>query len=229
VISPAFSCIITAAGSGVRFDPENKKQFFLLDGKPIIQHTIDIFYHIENIDEIVITLPKHDLEKTAEFLSTIYTAKIKCIVGGATRQASIYEALLSCKNNDFVMIHDAVRPFFDKKDLAQMMDMVQKNLAIVPGTMINNTIKKIDGTHVETTVPRDNLIAVYTPQIFSMPLILDLHQRAKDLPQSFTDDASICEHFGYRVYWYETSSPSLKITTKDDLLLAKFIIDNLIE
>ena len=242
-----FSCIITAGGIGSRFDKEKKKQFVEINGKPLINLSIEIFYEINEINEIIITLPADEYETASEILLKTYPQKIRCIKGGETRQKSVYNALHSCNlQNKFVLIHDAVRPFFDKNDLLAMMEIVQDCGALIPGSKIKHTIKKIapltkgmdtqsappmnyewggkGGELIEATIPRDFMIEVYTPQIFQLDKIKNYHQKAKDVDFTFSDDASIFEYFGEKVYWYNTEKNNLKITTKEDLVYTDFLM-----
>jgi 2-C-methyl-D-erythritol 4-phosphate cytidylyltransferase len=221
-----FSCIITAGGSGTRFDATHKKQFFEISNKPIINNTIEIFYPIEQVREIIVTLPEDDFQYFDQKLVSEYPNKLKCIIGGVTRQESVLNALNICnEKNEFVMIHDAVRPLLRKSDLLQMMSLVVEYDAVILGSRVKNTIKRVDKDLVVDTIKRDNLIEVYTPQLFRLNKIKDFHIRAKDINNVFTDDASIFEYFDEPVHWYETDVMNIKITTKEDLLLVKSLMN----
>ena len=220
-----FSCIITAGGSGQRFDKTKKKQFFELNGKPLIFITIDAFYNIDSIKEIIVTLPEADYEEMSALLTKAYPQKVKAIIGGITRQTSVLNALNTCdENNKYVMIHDAVRPFVKQSDLVDMMSIVQSCNAVIPASKVKNTIKTTNGDTITQTLDRDNLIEVYTPQMFSLKMIKDYHHKAKSIDHHFTDDASILEYFDEPVRWFETDSLNIKITTKEDLVLAKYLL-----
>jgi len=248
-----FSCIITAGGAGVRFNKDQKKQFIKLNGVPLLNIAISIFYDIQQINEIIITLPETEYEEQSALLHKSYPSKIECVLGGTTRQKSIYNALQICDtNNPYVLIHDAARPFFNRDDLIAMLDTITSSLysgnpcvGLVPGRKMTNTIKTVQpfqtpdvetgsmkiGTDkashyqvIQKTLERDNLIEVFTPQIFKLALIKDYHERVQHLNINFTDDASIFEYFKESVRLFETSSGSLKITTPADLLYAEYIL-----
>ena len=226
---PNFSCIITAGGSGQRFDPNEKKQFTLLNGKPILHYAIDIFYPVECVKEIIITIPKSvaDTSDDHPYFGNDSLHRIKYIPGGKTRQKSVYNALSICNpKNDFVIIHDAVRPFFSDQELTNMLSLMNHTNALITASFVKNTIKEVANNMVKNTLNRESLIEVYTPQIFKLSMIKEFHEKAKDLNHVFTDDASICEYFNVPVMWYDTSSPSLKITTKSDLLYAEYLAKN---
>jgi 2-C-methyl-D-erythritol 4-phosphate cytidylyltransferase len=222
----SFSAIITAGGVGSRFDGDRKKQFFKINGKPIIFFAIEIFYTIAQITEIIVVLPTDEFDVMSSAILSNYTNRVKCVVGGQTRQISVFNGLCAtdsvCK---FVIIHDGVRPFLDKADLISMMSAVIEKKIVIAASPVKNTLKKVYQNTIVETVPRENLIEVYTPQLFDRQTILSHHEKARTLDRDFTDDAGICEFFGETVYWFETTSPRLKITTIDDIVMAEFMID----
>ncbi|MCL2063294.1 MAG: 2-C-methyl-D-erythritol 2,4-cyclodiphosphate synthase [Candidatus Cloacimonetes bacterium] len=222
-----YSCIITAGGYGTRFDEKKKKQFFEINNRPLINITIELFYALPEINEILVTLPKEDFDLTSASLKKDFPNKVKCILGGDTRQKSVYNALQSCnEKNSFVLIHDAVRPFLDKVDLLKMIELVRESDSMIPGSRVKNTIHRLETTNRDSqkmlieTIPREDLIEVYTPQIFKLDLIKKYHEKAKNLKLLFSDDASIMEFFGEKIRWFETNSGNLKITTREDIELA---------
>jgi len=219
-----FSCIITAGGSGNRFDKHRKKQFYTIDNKPILNITIDNFYHLDEINEIIISLPADEYENISASLIDIYSNKVKCVVGGINRQASVLNALNICNDsNKYVLIQDAVRPFINRDDLKQMMSMMKDNHAVIPANKVKNTLKKVNANKIIETIDREDLIEVYTPQIFDLKMIKDFHHNVKDSKLVFTDDASIFEYFKETVIWYETKDINIKITTKEDMRYAEYI------
>ena len=223
---PDFSCIITAGGSSLRFGDKEKKQFYKINDKPIINYTIELFYEIKDINEIIITLPIDDFEAAAQKLMNNFPEKIKCILGKDTRQKSVYNAIQICDmSNKYVMIHDAVRPYVNISDINSMIELTKNHNAVIPGAKVKNTIKKIEINKIIETINRDDLIEVYTPQMFKLDLIKDYHEKAKFIDKIFTDDASILEHFNIPVYWHETDSSNIKITTKDDIDFLQFLLN----
>ena len=223
-----FTCIVTAGGSGIRFDKEKKKQFFIINDQPLINITIGIFYEIEDINEIIVTLPFDEYDTANHIISKGFPKKVKCIRGGETRQESVYKALQYCDiANKYVLIHDAVRPFLKKKDLQAMMEIAINNNAVIPGSKVKNTIKRVKADEVDVTIQRDDLIEVYTPQIFKYELIKKYHEMVKTIDFVFSDDASIFEYFGETVKWYEMDTYNIKITTKEDLYYAIWRLNNI--
>jgi 2-C-methyl-D-erythritol 4-phosphate cytidylyltransferase len=223
--------IITAAGSGSRFDPLRKKQFITLSGRPLLFWTIDKFFSFEGIDRLIITLPSQEISEFGrQILAEYNSQKIQVIPGGSYRQESVYLALQSCPSDtEFVFIHDGVRPFIDSQEISLLFHLAKEKKAVVPGYRLRDTIKKVNDNLIEKTISRDNLIAVATPQIFSYQIIMECHQKAKGQNLLFTDDAAILEHFGHSVYWLECSVQNIKITEYDDLEIAKILLNKEIE
>ena len=231
-----YSAIVTAAGQGTRFSVTEKKQFIQLAGKPLLYYSLNILDSLKEINEIVVTLPPDDMQypqRIAKYLKT--RCRIKFIEGGSTRQESVRNALNVCDEaNEFVLIHDAARPFLCPKELHDMMAQAQIYSPLIPFNFVKNTLTKITPKQINTenteheihqvtgTLSRDEIAEVYTPQIFRLSMIKALHQKAKEIDKSFTDDASICTYFDEPVYCYKTTSGRLKITTPDDLNYAEY-------
>lgn len=222
------TAIITAGGSGERFPGECKKQFRLIAGKPVIAHTIDNFYRNDLITNIIVTVPDADLEESISLLHPQYPeADISIVTGGRTRQKSVLRALNTVAGDvDIVLIHDGVRPLIDREEMEDMIYLCKSVKAVIPAHIVKNTIKEKVDNRVKRTVSRDNLREIYTPQVFQYQLINKYHRLAEQYSETFTDDASILEHFGVPVYIYETKNVNIKITDKDDFELIKLKIEN---
>ncbi|MDY6915820.1 MAG: 2-C-methyl-D-erythritol 4-phosphate cytidylyltransferase [Candidatus Cloacimonadota bacterium] len=219
--------IITAGGSGKRMNSKIKKQFIEIADRPILCWTLDHFINHPQINDIIITLPQNELENFRRILENEYPdSEFTLIPGGAQRQDSILNALQVCPSKtEYVLIHDAVRPFINAQLIFDLLQKVKQADGVLPVTKIKNTIKEIAGEQVKKTVPRENLVNALTPQVFRFPLILELHQKAKAENLQVTDDASLCETYGYKVKYWLTAEDNFKITDSYDLEIAKFIIE----
>jgi 2-C-methyl-D-erythritol 4-phosphate cytidylyltransferase len=218
--------IITAGGAGKRLNAAKKKQFLEIEGRSILEWTILPFLQVEAISEIIITLPSEEVDFYEKYFNKIFSEKaLRCIAGGKERQESVFLALQSCAaDTEKALIHDGVRPFVRKIDIEKMMQLCQT--AIIPISPVKYTLKQVKNGKIIKTVPREEIFEAHTPQIFSYPVIWKFHQKAKELSGQFTDDASILEYFGIEVDTYETKEVNLKITTQEDLELAKYILLN---
>ena len=206
------STIITAGGSSRRFG-ENKL-LVKLDDKSVVEHTILKFQDLS--DEIIIPATP----ATREFIENSNVCdknKITFVQNGATMQKSVYNALLACKFRDYVLIHDGARPFIEKSDIEKIIEMLKTKNALCTGFYATDTIKitNDDGTILKT-IDRKNVFCAQTPQAFSYELIMAAHKKfiSRD---DFTDDSSLVEALGERVWTFVSSSVNKKITTQADL------------
>jgi len=223
--------IITAGGSGKRLHKNIKKQFIKIAGKPVLGWTLDHFVNHPQIDRIIITLPQAEIESFQIILNKEYPDyQFTLIEGGAERQVSVLNALQACPPaTKYVLIHDGVRPFISKQLISNLLQEIEQAEAILPVSKVKNTIKEVDKNEIKRTIPRANLVNALTPQVFRFPLILQLHQKAKATGLQVTDDASLCENFGYKVKYWLTDGLNFKITDSHDLEIAKFLIKNIQE
>jgi len=220
--------IITASGSGTRIKSEKKKQFIEIMNRPLLFWTIDKFADHHEINQVIITLPQEEIEFYKAIIEEEYQdSSISIIAGGKQRQDSVYNALISCpESTDFVLIHDGVRPFISKKDISNLITKVQQKKAVIPVSKVKNTIKMIKQDKIQKTVPREDLVSAFTPQVFQYKLIKQCHDAAKKESLYCTDDAALLEYFGHSVYTLECSSHNFKITDPFDLEIAKIILEN---
>ncbi|MBT4576185.1 MAG: 2-C-methyl-D-erythritol 4-phosphate cytidylyltransferase [Candidatus Cloacimonetes bacterium] len=220
--------IITAGGSGTRISNEKKKQFIQIMDRPLLFWTIDKFVDHPQIDGVIITLPQDEIAVYKDLIKKEYNdLPIKIIAGGNQRQDSVYNALIYCSNStELVLIHDGVRPFISQTDISNLIKKAQQKKAVIPVSKVKNTIKKIKQDKILQTVPREDLVNAYTPQVFQFKLLKQCHDDANNKSLYCTDDAALLEHFGYPVYTLECSSHNFKITDPFDLEIAKLILEN---
>ncbi len=220
--------IITAGGSGQRIENVKKKQFIEIMNRPLLFWTIDKFAGHPQINQIFITLPQDDIETYKTVIEKEYKDfAISIIAGGKQRQDSVYNALALCpKDTDLVLIHDGVRPFISRRCISNLIKKAQQKKAVIPISKVKNTIKKIKQDKVLTTMPREDLVNAFTPQVFQYKLIKQCHEEAKNTGLYCTDDAALLEYFGHTVYTLECSSHNFKVTDPFDLEIAKFILVN---
>ena len=220
--------VIVAAGRGERAgaSTEGPKQYRMIGGKPVIAHTLENFVTWEPATQIVVVIHPDDEALFARAFRHIVSATpIETVLGGATRQQSVLAGLryLKDKHVSHVLIHDAVRPFFDHG----LLDLIAESLgdgapAVLPVMPVTDTLKRADsaGT-VLTTVSREQLYAAQTPQSFAFEAILDAHEKAAASGRSdFTDDASIAEWMGIPVTIVEGTADNVKLTVKSDIAKA---------
>lgn len=212
-----FSAIITAGGSSQRFGNTNKL-LEKIHSKKVIGYTVDAFLEVEEISEIIICANISIID----YLSHIFKGenKVKIIEGGNTRQQSVFNGLSTCKNCDFVLIHDGARPMITPEIIKKAIAMVQDKKALTVATKTIDTIKQVDeNLKIIKTIDRSSLYNTQTPQAFEYNLIINAHKKLNG--KNFTDDAGMLEYLGHDVYILEGDYKNIKITTQNDIDIAK--------
>ncbi|HOY83731.1 MAG TPA: 2-C-methyl-D-erythritol 4-phosphate cytidylyltransferase [Candidatus Syntrophosphaera sp.] len=224
------TAIVTAAGSGSRMGGNVRKQWLRLGGIPILIHTLQKFFNSAYVDNIIVTAPEEELSYCEDLIREYFEDALKpwlVVSGGIERQDSVFGALQNCPpETEFVLIHDAVRPFITEDLIGELLEIARRDKAVIPVARLKNTIKSIQGDHVEQTVPRHNLVQVFTPQVFSYKLILAAYERAYQEGYVSTDDSALVEHNGGRVRYKFCSDLNVKITDEVDLFFARQILEN---
>jgi len=229
--------IIPAAGLGTRMSaasggPKSKsKQFFELQGTPILIHTLRKFAQCSAVGEIVVALRKSE---AATFQKQIekenFKKQLRIVEGGEHRQNSVANALAAIKaaDDDVVLIHDAVRPFVDQETIVNVIEAVKKYDAAIAGVPAIDTVKQVDrtadGAVVIATVPRERMVLAQTPQGFRFGLLKKVFDEAMADGFMGTDEASLVERNGGTVHVVMGSPRNMKITTPADLELAEFFL-----
>ena len=229
--------IIPAAGLGTRMSsasggPKSKsKQFFELQGTPILVHTLRKFDACGVISEIVVALRKNE---TAAFQKQIEQENLemplRIVEGGEHRQNSVANALaaIEAADDDIVLVHDAVRPFVDAETIVGVIEAVKKYDAAIAGVPAIDTVKQVDrtsdGAVVIATVPREKMVLAQTPQGFRFGLLKKAFDEAMADGFMGTDEASLIERSGAPVHVVMGSPRNMKITTPADLELAEFFL-----
>jgi 2-C-methyl-D-erythritol 4-phosphate cytidylyltransferase len=228
--------IIPAAGLGTRMAPGGKraqplKQFFEIDGAPVVIHTLRVFARNKEVSQIVVALRKSEMERFSRQLEKEkLAARVVMVEGGEHRQESVANALASLKvaKDDIVLVHDAVRPFVDDQIIGNVIREVEKHGAAIAGLPAVDTIKQVDraaeGALITSTIPRERVVQAQTPQGFRFELIKRAFDSATADGFIGTDEASLVERLGAEVWVVMGSARNIKITTPADLELAEFLL-----
>ena len=218
------AAVVVAAGRGVRASGDLPKQYRQIAGEPVIRPTLARFLAHPEIGAVQPVIHPRDEE-----VFRASTAGLQKLLppawGGATRQASVRAGLeaLAAAAPQFVLIHDAARPFLSEALIARAIAAARQHRAAIPAVAITDTVKKIDDQGAVTqTLDRSRLRVVQTPQAFAYDLIMDAHRRAAAAGRDdFTDDAALAEWAGHRVSVFEGESGNVKLTTNDDFWRAE--------
>ena len=220
--------IIVAAGKGLRMKGSKRKQYILLDGKPVLAHTLMTFNRCKRIDQIIVALPAEDIEFCRQEIipAADMETDTRLVVGGARRQDSVYNSLKAIKEDDgIVLIHDGVRPFVSQEQVLACIEAAIKQGACILGLPAFDTVKQVNAKNeIVQTQKRDTLWLAQTPQAFQLNLIKKAHGAAKQDGFSATDDASLVERMGVKVKIIPGSRSNIKITHPEDLKLASALL-----
>ncbi|MEA4824157.1 MAG: 2-C-methyl-D-erythritol 4-phosphate cytidylyltransferase [Clostridiaceae bacterium] len=220
---PAFcTAIVPAAGSSSRFGADDKL-LSDLGGAPVLIRTLEALERTPEIAKIVIASGADAVNSVRALAAAHHIAKLHAVVpGGATRADSVRAALAALpKDTTLVAVHDAARPLATPDLIGRVVRCAERTGAAIPVVPVKDTIKLVAQGIVTATPDRSTLHAAQTPQVFSK-LILGT---ALSLPGSFTDDASAVETMGVCVHALLGEYENLKITTREDLLLARLIYE----
>lgn len=211
------NAVIPAGGTSSRFGNKNKL-LEKINGKEVIKYTVQAFEN-SNVDEIIICANVSIIEELQEILKDC--RKVKIIEGGETRQASVFNGL-KASECDYVLIHDAARPMITTDLVNQTIEMVKDKNALTVATKTIDTIKEVEDGKITRTIDRAKLYNTQTPQAFKYELIKDAH--TKLYGKNFTDDAGMLEELGETVYILNGSYKNIKITTQNDIDIAKIYL-----
>ena len=219
--------VVLAGGIGKRIGRPFPKQFLLLGGKPLIIHVLEKARAIGDIERVVITCPEAHLEETRRLIANHgFDARFSCIVGGGSRQESVYLGLKALDDCDSVIIHEAVRPLVTVDEFRALIAAEDPNAMFgipIPFTVL------MGHDYVEDLLKRDELVNVQLPQKFDRTKLMAAHEAARLDAASFTEDASLFHRYaGEPVRILPGSERNIKITLPTDIVTAEAIYADLI-
>lgn len=230
------TAIVLAAGSGKRMKSSIRKQYLMIEDKPLLYYSLKAFDD-SFIDNIVLVTGKGEEQFCREEIINKYDIrKVSAIVeGGKERYHSVAYGLRAVNREcDYVFIHDGARPFIDNEILKRALDDVVRTRACVVGMPVKDTVKISDRNGYVADTPARSLVwQIQTPQVFEKELISDAYEkllfREEELLKdgvNITDDAMVVEFFtDVKVKLTEGSYRNIKITTPEDLDIAKIFIN----
>ena len=220
-----YEVVLPAAGSGKRMGAGQNKLFLLLNNKPILMHTLEVFQSDENCTGIWLAVKPEEREYIQELLDQYHITKVKGLPdGGEERQHSVHSCIKEMQQVDIVLVHDAARPFITIPIIARLVEAAHKSGAAIAGVRAKDTMKKVCDNVIVETVDRDSLWMIQTPQAFRF----DLLQQAEDVAEMIgflgTDEAMLVERLGHQVHIVESTYENVKMTTKEDLIFGEAIL-----
>ena len=219
------SAIIVAAGSGKRFGSEKPKQFLDIAGKPLIFHTLEQFENCSDIDEIILVLSKDEIENFETLAENQNLKKLKKIIaGGKTRAESVFNGLKAVdKNCEIIAVHDGARPLVSREEISDTIEKAKQTGAACLVAKVTDTIKKIENDKIAATIDRETLRRALTPQCFKIEILQAAFENT-DLSEAVTDECFLVEKLGFEIAFVDGSAKNIKITTREDWILAEMLI-----
>ena len=219
------TAIILAAGTGSRMNLNVTKQRISLGCESVLRRTVRIFNECMDIDSIIVVTRMDEIDFAKD--ETIGLCKVKAIVaGGDTRVHSAKCGFDSISfKTDFIAIHDAARCFISSDMISAVISDAKKHGAATASAKVTDTVKILDNEgRINKTIPRETLVLVQTPQVFRA----DLYKKAIDSvdfnDDSITDDNMLLERVGIHPYCTDTGKENIKLTTREDLIYAEFLL-----
>ena len=218
--------IIPAAGAGTRLKSKQPKPLILINEKPLFIYALQAMESCPVIDSVILVAGEKHLKVFEQLLKKFKLKKVKRLVaGGQTRCDSVKKGLAALDSDtEIVVIHDGARPLIKPSLISRAVKALGKEDAVIVGVPVKPTIKKIDpkDLYVQETLPRETLWEVQTPQVFKKEILLKSHELM--LESHPTDDAALVEKLGVKVKMVMGDYQNIKITTQDDLALARMFL-----
>jgi 2-C-methyl-D-erythritol 4-phosphate cytidylyltransferase len=213
--------VLPAGGIGARLGSRTPKQFLALGREPILAATLRHFRRHPRVGAVVVAAPAAHVERTRRVLGGA-GAPLTVVVGGATRQESVWSALQAVPASAAVIVvHDGVRPFLTRALIDALITAAERDGAAICGLPITETVKRMRDGFVEATLDRDGLWSVQTPQAFRAAILREAHDKARRDGFVGTDEAMLVERLGHPVRMVPGLAENVKITTADDLRRAR--------
>jgi 2-C-methyl-D-erythritol 4-phosphate cytidylyltransferase len=226
--------ILPAAGMGTRMGRgsaertgTSRKQFMLLEGSPILLHTVRKFAASDRVNEIVVAVRADDMDWVSGLLAEEFPGReMRVVEGGNSRQQSVENALTSLgPETDLVAVHDGVRPFIDLETIHKVFDEAAETGAAIVGVPMVDTVKQVSRANgkarIRATLPREKLVLAQTPQVFRYELLKRAFEAARQDGFIGTDEASLVERLDQEVTVIMGSDHNIKITKPGDMDLAR--------
>ena len=223
--TPACCAIIAAAGNSVRM-AGGDKLYTDINGYTVLAHTLSVFQKCNSIKEIIIVAREDRIEQVSEICAGSGVDKAnKIIVGGSTRLESVLNGVMAVsKGMHLVAIHDGARPCVSPDIIERTVAAAAKHHAAAPAVKASSTVKRVKDGMVTATVDREQLYEIQTPQVFRTDIIKSALTNAYNKRVEITDDCMAAELIGIPVYVTEGSRNNIKITTREDIIIAEAIL-----
>jgi 2-C-methyl-D-erythritol 4-phosphate cytidylyltransferase len=219
--------IIAAAGFGRRMKSDRPKQLLVLNGTPIIVHTIRKFDACAIIDYVIVTATRDSIEEVRNLVRAAgFKKNVTVVEGGDRRQDSVAMGIRHLQEGTtIVAVHDGVRPFVTTAEIEGVVQQAERNGAAILAVPIVDTVKQAEREFVELTLTREHLVLAQTPQAFRTSILKEAFDKAGQDEYYGTDESSLVERLGHPVAIVRGSERNIKITRPTDLTLARVFLE----
>ncbi len=223
------TAIIVAAGEGKRIGGRVSKSFLSIGGRPLVLRTVDRFFTTRSVEKVILVVADKELRQSQMLLQKDPNLSHRPWIlqaGGASRQESVRRGLEKLDSDcEIVAIHDGARPFVSFSLIDHCVDEAYRVGAVVIGVPARDTIKVVSEQHwVQTTLARNTLWEIQTPQVFRKEVITEAHDWGLRQAIEATDDAMLVEGIGKPVFLLEGERTNIKITMPEDIVLAEALL-----
>jgi 2-C-methyl-D-erythritol 4-phosphate cytidylyltransferase len=225
---PRLWCVVPAAGRGTRVGGDRPKQYQLLAGRPLVEHTLARLAAHPRIAGLLVTLAAADAWWPG--IETLHDKPVLTAVGGVERSDSVLAGLdalpATVAEDDFVLVHDAARPCVRGADIGRLIELAGATDGGLLGAPLRDTLKHADAAdRVERTEPREHRWRAFTPQLFRRGQLAAALRRASRGGTNISDEAMAMEHAGFRPLLVEGAEDNIKVTTAADFALAEYLLE----
>ncbi|RYU68046.1 2-C-methyl-D-erythritol 4-phosphate cytidylyltransferase [Aliivibrio finisterrensis] len=222
--------IVPAAGVGSRMKADRPKQYLVLNGKTVLEHTIEQLLSYPLIENVVVAIT--DGDPYFPELAIAQDSRVIRVSGGKERADSVLSGLSYVQENqltEWVMVHDAARPCIRHSDIEKLIDdVIPEYVGGILATPVRDTMKQANtDTTIEKTIDRSVLWHALTPQLFTTELLYLALKTGLDKGLSITDESSAIELMGHQPKLVQGRADNLKITQPEDLDLAAFYLQKM--
>jgi 2-C-methyl-D-erythritol 4-phosphate cytidylyltransferase len=214
------AAIVPSAGQGRRLNTKTPKAFIRISGKPLFIHTLHRLKSLFPFEEMIVPVPAAQFREARLLLNRHGLRNVEVIGGGRTRSQSVLNALTAVSPEcEWVLVHDAARPFVSRAVLQRLFKALPKHRAVICAVPLRDSVKRIDPKKGLVLVHEDRAIlwAAQTPQAFKKDLLKARYRILGDKAFAATDEAALFEGSSVRVKAVEGDNRNIKVTTKDDL------------
>jgi 2-C-methyl-D-erythritol 4-phosphate cytidylyltransferase len=228
------AAILPAAGLGTRMGAETPKQFLELDGVPIVILSLRRIASCELVTDLIVATRADEVAKLEERIRREkFEQPVRVVRGGDSRQETVARALDVVPNDaELVAVHDAVRPFVTREQIARVIEEARHCSAAILGIPAMDTVKEVkraslpeDVALITATIPRERVVLAQTPQVFATKLLKEAFASAQADGVSASDEAGLIERLGHDVHVVLGSERNIKITKPADMELARFFLE----